>query len=148
VSNFGPADLGEWCAHADCVSNQVAYNLAFRAVEYDIVPDCAERNVGILAYMPVMQGFLAGIWDSVEDIPPVRRRTRQFSSEREGTRHGEPGCETELFDLLAGLRRVADGHSAFASITLTKLPCARRGAAPREGLDAVTSCDRSRIASR
>jgi aryl-alcohol dehydrogenase-like predicted oxidoreductase len=109
VSNFGPGDLGEWCAHADCVSNQVAYNLAFRAVEYEIVPDCAARNVGILAYMPVMQGFLAGVWDTVEDIPAVRRRTRQFSSEREGTRHGEPGCEAELFALLAGLRRVAEG---------------------------------------
>lgn len=108
VSNFGPADLGAWRAHADCVSNQVAYNLAFRAVEFEIVPACQEQGVGILAYMPLMQGLLAGVWDAVEDIPLMRRRTRQFSSKREGTRHSEPGCETELFEMLAELRRIAE----------------------------------------
>ncbi len=108
VSNFGPADLSAWSAHADCVSNQVAYNLAFRAVEFEIVPACREQGVGLLAYMPLMQGLLAGAWDTVGDIPLMRRRTRQFSSTREGTRHSEPGCETELFEMLAGLRRIAN----------------------------------------
>lgn len=112
VSNFGPQDLGEWCENADCISDQVAYNLGFRAVEFDIVPACRKQNIGVLAYMPLMQGLLAGVWENADDIPMMRRRTRQFSSEREGTRHTGSGCETELFDMLAGLRRVADGLDA------------------------------------
>ncbi len=112
VSNFGPQDLSEWRSHADCISNQVAYNLAFRAVEFDIAPTCQEKHVGILAYMPLMQGLLAGVWDCVEDIPVMRRRTRQFASSREETRHMESGCEAELFDMLTDLRRIADGLDA------------------------------------
>ena len=122
VSNFGPADLSDWCAHADCQSNQVAYNLAFRAVEFDIVPACQEQDVGILAYMPLMQGLLAGVWKTVDDIPLMRRRTRQFSSEREGTRHSDPGCEAELFAMLAELGRIADELGAtMADVSLAWL---------------------------
>lgn len=103
VSNFGPRHLDAWVRTGECDSNQLGYNLLFRAIEYDIVPACRKRGVGILAYMPVMQGILAGRWNAIEEIPEARRRTRHFSKERPGTRHGQPGCEELLMQTLKDL---------------------------------------------
>jgi len=108
VSNFGPIDLENWMAAGSCVSNQLGYNMLFRGIETELVPVCLKHNVGILVYMPLMQGILAGRWKTVEDIPANRRRSRHFSSSRAGARHGEPGCEQMTFETLAGLEQLAD----------------------------------------
>ncbi len=108
VSNFGKQDLTDWLAIGDAASNQVGYNLVFRAAEYDIAPLCRRNDVAVIAYMPLMQGLLSGRWEKVEDIPLARRRTRHFSSKREGTRHGERGCERLLMETLGELRCFAD----------------------------------------
>jgi len=108
VSNFGVLDLADWLAAGACVSNQLAYNLLFRAVEWEILPECYAKQIGVLAYMPLLQGLLSGRWTNAEDVPPQRRRTRHFSGKREGTRHGEEGCEDAVFEALAGVRSVAD----------------------------------------
>lgn len=112
VSNFGVRDLDGWTAAGGCVSNQLGYNLLFRAVEWEILPACARHGCGVLAYMPLMQGLLAGRWNSADEIPALRRRTRHFSSSREGARHGEAGCEELTFAALSEIRRIADelGH--------------------------------------
>ncbi len=109
VSNHGPRQLYEAFAsgvHVD--ANQLCYNLLSRAIEVEIVPACQERGMGILGYMPLLQGILAGKWDAPDDVPPVRARTRHFSRDRELTRHGERGAEAETFCALAGIREVAD----------------------------------------
>ncbi|MBI2425714.1 MAG: aldo/keto reductase [Candidatus Hydrogenedentes bacterium] len=108
VSNFGPQSLKTWKQTGRLVSNQVAYSLLFRAVEYEIVPICRKEGVGVLAYMPLMQGILSGRWRTVEEIPPKRRRTRHFSGRREGTRHQEDGCERLLMNTLAELRELSE----------------------------------------
>ena len=107
VSNFGPRDLADWRATGDAVSDQVGYNLLFRAVEYEVIPACREQGVSVLAYMPLMQGLLTGRYASIEDIPMLRRRTRHFSRHRDGTRHGEEGHENLLMDTVADLRDFA-----------------------------------------
>lgn len=89
------------------VSNQLGYNMLFRAIEFEILPACRQYNLGILAYVPVLQGLLAGRWKTVEEIPVARRRTRHFSCTRERTRHGEPGCEELTMDALEKLGQVA-----------------------------------------
>ncbi len=108
VSNFGPLDLADWMAEGTAVSNQVGYNIIFRAVEYGVVPACIEHGVGIIAYMPLMQGLLAGRWSTVDEIPMLRRRTRHFDGSREGARHGEDGCEDLTMETLGKIRAVAD----------------------------------------
>jgi len=120
VSNFGPIDLADWTG--SCVSNQIGYNLAFRAPEEAIVTACMDRGVGVLAYMPLLQGLLSGRWTSAEDVPALRRRTRHFSSDREGAVHGEPGCETLFFETLAKLQAIADDAGrTLASLSLSWL---------------------------
>jgi aryl-alcohol dehydrogenase-like predicted oxidoreductase len=108
VSNFGETDLGSWLLHGECVSDQLGYNLLFRAPEYEVIPACRRSGVGVLAYMPLMQGLLAGRYERVEDIPPPRRRSRHFSRDREGTRHGERGCEDLLLYTLHELQGFAE----------------------------------------
>jgi aryl-alcohol dehydrogenase-like predicted oxidoreductase len=107
VSNYGVKDLDAWLGTGDAVSNQLGYNILFRAIEYDVAPACRRHGLGIMAYMPLMQGLLAGRWHTVEDIPVMRRRTRHFSREREGTRHGEAGCEALLMRTVTELRNFA-----------------------------------------
>lgn len=108
VSNFGVQDLTDWLEVGDCVSNQLGYNLLFRAIEWDILPACHAKMVGVLAYMPLMQGLLSGRWTTPDDVPVQRRRTRHFSCDRDGTRHGEAGCETATFEALNEIHRIAD----------------------------------------
>lgn len=108
VSNFGPSDLDQWLAVGDAVSDQIGYNMLFRAPEYAVAPACRRRGVGILAYMPLMQGLLTGRYSNLDAIPPARRRTRHFSCEREGTRHTDPGCEPLLIHTVRELKAFSD----------------------------------------
>ena len=127
VSNFGPLDLDAWMACGGCVSNQLGYSPAFRAAEYAAVPACLRHGVGILAYMPLLQGILSCRWKSADDVPQSRRRTRHFAAKRPGVRHGDPGCEALLFEMLAQLSALADeiGRPA-ANVALAWL-AAQRG---------------------
>ena len=119
VSNFGPKDLAAWMRCGACVSNQLGYNMLFRGIEFETVDACRRHNVGILAYMPLLQGILSGRWKTVDEVPPNRRRTRHFAGHRENVRHGEPGCETLTFEVLAGIRTVAeDLGQPMASVAL------------------------------
>jgi len=109
LSNFGVRDLGDWFSTGDAVVNQLGYSLVLRAVEDEILPACRERKVSVMAYMPLFQGLLTGRWKTVEEIPPMRRRSRHFSFERGGDlRHGEPGCEDLTMQTVADLVALAD----------------------------------------
>lgn len=107
VSNFGVRDLGAWFEAGVCVSDQLSYNFAFRAVEEEIIPECEARGVGVLAYSPLLQGILSCRWKTVEEIPQVRRRTRHFNGERPGVMHDGPGHEELLLELLKELEAAA-----------------------------------------
>ncbi|MBX3176173.1 MAG: aldo/keto reductase [Candidatus Hydrogenedentes bacterium] len=108
LSNFGPEDMEDWFFHGVADANQIGYNLISRAAEFDVIPSCRAHQLGVLAYMPLMQGLLAHRWDSVEALPVARRRTRHFSGRREGVRHGEPGHETLLLETVTALRSFSD----------------------------------------
>ncbi len=119
VSNFGAHDLSDWMVKGTAVSNQLGYNLLFRAAEYRIIPECRKYGLGVLVYMPLMQGLLAGVWRTVSEIPMLRRRTRHFSALSGCTRHGEQGCEELLMQTLSQLREFADAiHVPAATVSL------------------------------
>ena len=103
LSNFGREDLNDWFFQGTAESNQIGYNIASRAVEYEVIPATRTNQLGILAYMPLLQGLLPVRWKSVDDIPVARRRTRHFSGHREGVRHGEPGYEGLLLETVTQL---------------------------------------------
>lgn len=109
VSNFGVKNL-EGCFEAgyQIVSDQLAYNLLFRAIEYRIKPFCIEHHIGVLCYSPLLQGLLTGKFASAADVPDDRARTRHFPGDRSQARHGEAGCETESFQTIAALRNISE----------------------------------------
>ena len=109
VSNFGPMDLAEALATGVQIdANQLHYSLLSRAIEYEILPLCREKQVSVTTYMPLMQGLLTGKYRTVDDVPPFRARTCHFSGDRPQSRHGEPGAEQELFEAVNAVRAIAD----------------------------------------
>jgi len=111
VSNFGRDDLCDLLAEGRCEVNQLPYNLLWRVIERDIVPICQQHDIGITCYSPLAQGLLTGKFASLADVPDGRARTRHFSSQRPGTRHGEAGQEAATTAALAEIRAIADDLS-------------------------------------
>jgi len=120
VSNFGVSFLSEAIPLGQIESNQLPYNLLWRAVEFEIQPLCVAHDIGILCYSPLAQGLLTGKFSTADEVPEKRARTRLFSSARKMTRHGEPGCEAQAFAALAEIQALAEryevtmGHLALA----------------------------------
>lgn len=110
VSNYGKQDLGECLAtEYDVCSDQLAYNLLFRAIEFDILPLCVESDVSVLTYSSLMQGLLTGKFRSAGDVPDDRARTRHYSGDRPLSKHGSEGAEEETFAAIAAVREIAEG---------------------------------------
>ncbi len=58
VSNFDREDLNELLAEAggaNCAANQVLYHLASRGIEYDLLADCQQKSIPLMAYCPLAQ---------------------------------------------------------------------------------------------
>jgi len=61
VSNLDPADMAELYSTPGgdrVATDQVLYNLSRRAIEWDLLPWCAERNIPVMAYSPIEQARL------------------------------------------------------------------------------------------
>ncbi|MEA3334878.1 MAG: aldo/keto reductase [Chloroflexota bacterium] len=106
VSNFAVAGMQEVLPLGSIGSNQLPYNLLWRAIEFDIQPICQQRGVGILCYSPLMHALLADKYPTLADMPDSRARSRHFSGQRAQTRHGEAGCEAETMAALARIREI------------------------------------------
>jgi len=108
VCNYGPIDLAEAVGITRIHTNQVAYNMLVRAIEFEITDLCREHGIGILCYSPLAQGLLTGRYTTADEVPAGRQRTRHFSGNRELARHGLAGCETETFEAIAQVRKICE----------------------------------------
>ncbi len=109
VSNFAPNQLQQALdTRTELVINELPYNLLCRAIEYRILPYCVANGVGILGYMVLLQGILADIYSTLDDVPTWQRRTRHFDARKcAEVRHGENGAEPETNSALAAIRGIA-----------------------------------------
>jgi aryl-alcohol dehydrogenase-like predicted oxidoreductase len=109
VSNFGNQGL-DICKESGfkISSNQMAYNLLFRAIEFSILPQCLSDKIPVLCYSPLMQGLLTGKFTVAQEVPDDRARTRHFSKDRPQARHQEEGCETETFQAISEIKAFAE----------------------------------------
>jgi aryl-alcohol dehydrogenase-like predicted oxidoreductase len=110
LSNFGVQDLREALSLGQCETNQLPYSLVWRAIEYEIQPECVANDVGIMCYSPLGQGLLTGKFASPDDVPEGRARSRLFAGSRPMARHGERGCEAELFAALDQVRGISKAN--------------------------------------
>ncbi|MDF2962529.1 MAG: Aldo/keto reductase [Paenibacillus sp.] len=110
ISNHGVQQMKEVQATGvPVVANEMAYNLLSRAIEETILPYCIQSKIGIIGYMPLLQGLLAGKYASVDELRPLQARSRHFHHSRgEGTRHGEEGAEAEIHQALKEIKQLAD----------------------------------------
>jgi len=112
VSNFGVEDLPAILRCGRVEANQLAYNLVFRAIEFEIAPVCVENDVSVTCYSSLAQGLLTGKFASADEVPEGRARTRHFADTRPQVRHGEAGAEEETFEAIAQVRGISEGTGA------------------------------------
>jgi myo-inositol catabolism protein IolS len=108
VCNFGVQDLSEILELGWVETNQLPYSLLWRAIEVEIQERCVDEGIGILCYSPLAQGLLTGKFSSPQEVPEGRARIRLFSTDRPQARHGEPGCEEEVFAALERIQAICD----------------------------------------
>lgn len=121
-SNFGKIDLTELLKKGRVEVDQLPYNLIWRAIEYEIQPISLKNNIAITCYSPLAQGLLTGKFNSADEVPEGRSRTRHFSGNRPQVRHGEVGAEKETFETLAKIRKICrEINAPMAQVTLSWL---------------------------
>ena len=108
VCNFAVHDLTDILECGVIVSDQLPYNLLWRALEFAIKPTCVANDVGVICYSPLQQGLLTGRYATADDVPPGLSRSRHFHKDREQSVHGEDGCEEETFAAIAAVLEIAD----------------------------------------
>jgi aryl-alcohol dehydrogenase-like predicted oxidoreductase len=142
MSNFGPKQMAEVAAtgvQADV--NEITYNVVSRAIEPAIVPYCLARDIALVGSMGIQQGLLAGKFGSADEVPPPQAHSRHFAHWRgdwkkwverhpghprnatagaaNETRHGEPGCEREVFACIDAMRKIAaDLHLTMSQLAI------------------------------
>jgi aryl-alcohol dehydrogenase-like predicted oxidoreductase len=78
-SNFAAAQLGQALQLQDArgwariEAVQPVYNLAMRAIEGDLLPLCAEQQIGVITYSPLGAGFLTGKYQQGGPVPSGTR---------------------------------------------------------------------------
>lgn len=60
VSNYSPAQMDDLRSFVDVETLQPAYHLFRREIEADVLPYCAEHDIGVLVYGPLAHGLLSG----------------------------------------------------------------------------------------
>ncbi len=106
LSNHSLAQLDEarGC-FPSLAANALPYNLLCRAIEWEVLPGCVERGIGVIGYMALLQGVLTDRYPTLDDVRPWQRRTRHFDAAKApDARHGLPGEEEATRDALAALR--------------------------------------------
>ncbi len=86
VSNFSVEQLERVRPLAEIVSLQPPYSLAFPEVDEEILPYCAEHNIGVINYSPMASGLLSGKMtrERIQALPEDdwRKKHRRFRDPR------------------------------------------------------------------
>jgi aryl-alcohol dehydrogenase-like predicted oxidoreductase len=148
VSNFNVAQMKRAQAIAPVTSLQPPYNLLAREIEDEVLPFCAENNVGVLVYSPMHSGLLTGAMtrERIAAMPPDdhRQRRPQFQEpllsrnlalvdalRRVGARHGRTPGEAaiawtlrrpEVTSAIVGLRSAAQLEGVIGALDFRLSP--------------------------
>jgi aryl-alcohol dehydrogenase-like predicted oxidoreductase len=86
VSNFNVEQIKRAEKIAPVSSLQPPYSMLRPAVEKEILPYCKERNIGVIAYSPMVSGLLSGTMtrDRIKNFPKDdwRRGAKEFQEPR------------------------------------------------------------------
>ncbi|HEY3878379.1 MAG TPA: aldo/keto reductase, partial [Trebonia sp.] len=94
-------------------SVQPRYNLLFRQIEREMLPFCAEDEVGVIPYNPIAGGLLSGKHERTS-APPEGSR---FTLGNAGSMYQERYWHERMFDTVEEVRKLAD-QAAVPMVTL------------------------------
>ena len=136
VSNFGPKQMTEALGCGVQISfAELPYATFMRAIEFEVIDICKKHEIKILAYSPLMQGLLTGKYDSADEMPFLRTRTRHFNGSRQSSRHNTAGCEDQLFRGIQQLKMISEREN----LSLSTL-CLRWVLSKPQVISVVTGC--------
>ena len=104
VSNFSVLQMERAAKIAPITSLQPPYSMLNRAVESEILPYCAQHNIGVINYSPMVSGLLTGAM--------TKERVAQFPDDdwrRNNARFKEPQLSRNL-KLVELLREIGKPH--------------------------------------
>lgn len=89
VSNFDAAQIEEFSKTLPVETAQPSYHLFRRDIEEELLPYCAENDIGVLVYGPLAHGLLTGVitedtefgdddWRSKSDLFEAEKRRRNL----------------------------------------------------------------------
>jgi aryl-alcohol dehydrogenase-like predicted oxidoreductase len=82
VSNFKPAQIDRLAKIAPITSLQPPYSILSPEIEAEILPTCAQHNIGVIVYSPMKSGLLTGAMtrERIAQMPEddFRQRTISF----------------------------------------------------------------------
>lgn len=107
VCNFGVDDLNEILNLGVFSTDQLPYNLLWRPIEEEILPECKKNNIGIICYSPLAQGLLTGRYRNADEVPDGISRSRLFNKNRPLSNHDDEGCENEVFKCINKIQEIA-----------------------------------------
>ena len=107
VCNFGVDDLNEILNLGVFSTDQLPYNLLWRPIEEEILPECKKNNIGIICYSPLAQGVLTGRYRNADEVPDGISRSRLFNKNRPLSNHDDEGCENEVFKCINKIQEIA-----------------------------------------
>ena len=108
VSNFSVQQMRRAMSIAPIASLQPPYSLLRREIEAEILPFCAEHNIGVIVYSPMYSGLLTGKMtrERVANLPADdwRKRDEEFQEPRlrecnYGTLNGRPRDEVHAYGI-------------------------------------------------
>jgi aryl-alcohol dehydrogenase-like predicted oxidoreductase len=104
VSNFSVAQLEQATQGGGVDTLQPPFSPISREIASDVLPYCADHDIGVIVYSPMHSGLLSGSWSAQRtaslDENDWRRRSPDFSGDR----------LTRNLALVGVLRDVADRH--------------------------------------
>jgi aryl-alcohol dehydrogenase-like predicted oxidoreductase len=106
VSNFDTSQMERVQEIAPITSLQPPYSMLMRQIEDEVLPFCAENNIGVLPYSTMQNGLLTGRWtkERVQALPPTDWRVQAKS----------PAFQDPLFsrilELVETLREIGTAH--------------------------------------
>ena len=89
----------------ECI--QSPYNLITRDVEYELLPLCANKDVGVTVYNPLAGGLLTGKYSSSKS----NREGTRFTTKRLGEMYTSRYWLDKNFDTVVRLKKIADAHN-------------------------------------
>ena len=107
VCNFGVDDLNEILNLGVFSTDQLPYNLLWRPIEEEILPECKKNNLGFICYSPLAQGLLTGRYRNADEVPDGISRSRLFNKNRPLSNHDDEGCENEVFKCINKIQEIA-----------------------------------------